>query len=128
MRHIFVIAFSFLLSCNGEKHEEDVKYERVDSIIMAAKAHRDSSVVVLQLADKKALDVVGNAAERFDSIHKAHAGLKNEYNDYKIKSIMSLKVVQRDTIYVTEKKNFWGKTRRTIDSTSSSHEDTLSNQ
>ncbi len=40
----------------------------------------------------------------------------------------SIKTIIRDTIYITEKKNFWGKTKKTTDSSQGVSVDTLENQ
>lgn len=125
MKKYSFLFIAFLASCHQEVTELKDEHSRIDSIITAVKQHNDNSEIVLNLADKKAMAVVNQVSVHLDSIHKVHAGLKNEYNMFKQSAMTSLKIVQRDTIYITEKKNFWGRTKRTVDSTSSYSEDTL---
>lgn len=125
MKKYSISIIVFLLSCHQSETEVVDKHSDIDSIIIAVKQHNDSSEVVLHLADKKTLHVVNQVSERMDSIHETHAGLKNEFNRLKEVAMNSVKTVQRDTVYITEKKNFWGKTKRTVDSATSNTEDTL---
>jgi hypothetical protein len=127
MKWYTISSMLVLFACSPEQKEDDKKYHEVDSILQQAKAHSDSSLVILHLAEKKTLHMVGKVSERMDSIHEKHAGLKNEL--YMVKAnAMSSKIIQRDTIYITEKKNFWGKTKKTIDSSSSIIEDSITNK
>ena len=128
MKKYSISIIVFFLSCHQSETEVVDKHSDIDSIISAVKQHNDSSEVVLHLADKKTLHVVNQVSERMDSIHQTHAGLKSEYSRFKQSAMTALKIVQRDTIYITEKKNFWGKTKRTVDSTGSYSEDTLINK
>lgn len=125
MKKYSISIIVFLLSCHQSETEVVDKHTDIDSIITAVKHHNDSSEVVLHLADKKTLHIVNQVSGRMDSIHDVHAGLKNEFNRLKEFALTSVKTVQRDTIYITEKKNFWGRTKRTVDSTTSHPEDTL---
>lgn len=125
MKKYSFLFFALLASCHQEVEETKNEHAHIDSIISAVKQHNDSSEIVLHLADKKTMAVVNEVSVHLDSIHQVHAGLKSEYNQFKQSAVKTLMKVQRDTIYITEKKNFWGRTTRTVDSAGSYTEDTL---
>lgn len=127
MKSYYLSILIVLASCANHIDDKPIEHSKADSIMQVVKQHHDSSIVILNLADKKTMLLVGVASDKLDSIQDVHAGLKGEYDLFK-RNASSLKIIQRDTVYITEKKNFWGKTKRITDSTSSSIQDTIVNQ
>lgn len=128
MKWYSIAFFLFIVSCSHEKEQEAQVLDASDSLMISVKQHHDSSIRVLRWAEEKTMHVVSHVSSRMDSMYDKHAQLKGELEIHKKNAISPIKIVQRDTIYITEKKNFWGRTKRTMDSTSSTSQDTLQNQ
>lgn len=118
MRYIIFILF-VLSACGGNDTfvKQDVK--GIDTLIEQSIKLADSSIVVLHLADKQTQLVITKTIQKFEYLENTNAQLKKEVR--KLKENTKVKtVVIRDTIYITEKKNFWGKKKVKIDSTQQS--------
>lgn len=109
MRKILIIPF-ILMSCQQKQKVQPEVMPAVDSVIEHSIKTSDSSVVALKIADKKAEQTVKHIAKKVEA-------MKLQIEVLKILSKSTRTVILRDTVFVTEKKNFWGKTRKTIDST-----------
>lgn len=110
----YLITILVLTSC-GQEQKPLIEMSEADSVIAISEKHSDSVSMVLELADKK-------TEERVNKIIQKVSDMKEEISDLKteIKSVNMLKqktITIRDTIYVTQKKNFWGKTKVSVDST-----------
>lgn len=90
-----------------------------DSAIKKSMKLNDSSFMALQMADKTTEVIVKEAIKKVDKLEKTNLSLKSEVNSLKESSKLTKTITIRDTIYITEKKNFWGKTKKTIDSSQS---------
>ena len=128
MKWYSIAFFLFVFACTHEKKQEKQVLDATDSLMIAVKQHHDSSIRVLRWAEEKTMHAVSQVSNRMDSMYDKHAQLKNELEVHKKNALTTQKIIQRDTIYITEKKNFWGRTKRTTDSTSSTYQDTLKNQ
>ncbi len=128
MKKALFISLLFLLSCNNKKDMDSLEvlnysFDGVDSILKESKKINDSASKTLITADdvteKKVIEVV-NRVNRINA----------ELNSLKSTMRIVSKEIVHDTIYITEKKNFWGKTKITIDSSKSTTEnvDTLLNE
>jgi hypothetical protein len=116
MKRAILIIVIFFASCSGDENVEDFKVlDYSDSIIIKSKSIQDSASKTLLKADKLTEDKVIRVVNQ---VNKANEELNN------LKSVMRLtkEIVIHDTIYITEKKNFWGKTKITIDSSKSTTE------
>ncbi len=109
MRKILLIPF-ILMSCQQELKVQPEVMPAVDSILTKSIKTSDSSVVALKIADKKTEQVVKQVAKKVEAMK-----LQIEVLKIMVKNPKS--IIVRDTVFITEKKNFWGKTRKTIDST-----------
>ena len=109
MRKILFIPF-ILMSCQQELKMQPEVMPAVDSILTKSIKTSDSSVVALKIADKKTEQVVKEVVRKVDNMRSEIKSLKETIKTTKT-------TVVRDTVFITEKKNFWGKTRKTIDST-----------
>jgi len=110
MRKILLIPF-ILISCQQELKVQPEAMPAVDSILTKSIKTSDSSVVALKIADKKTEQVVKEVVKKVDN-------MRNEIKTLKETIKITKSTVVRDTVFITEKKNFWGKTKTTIDSTS----------
>ena len=108
MKKILIIPF-ILMSCQHEVKIEPIT--QVDSILQKSIKTSDSSVKVLKMADKKTEQTIKQVAKKMEA-------MKLQIEVLKVMAKSTRTIVLRDTIFVTEKKNFWGKTKKTVDSTS----------
>ncbi len=114
MRYIILILF--FLSCNS-KDVTDFQKTEADIVIEKSIKLQDSSVVILKLADKKTEMIVQETIEKFHKLEEANDVLKKEMkNIRKTPTVITNTITIRDTIYITEKRNFWGKKKIKIDS------------
>ena len=108
-----------LIGCSSSPESPKIEPNETDSVIIKSKETVVNSVECFEQADK--------------SIHKKVVNVSNEISHLKEENkalvrASSIKTVIRDTICITEKKNFWGKTKTTKDSSEGIQVDTLDNQ
>ncbi len=125
MRYSLYILFVFLLSCGNNNNKQEVVKSEIDTLIEKSVKISDSSVLVLKLADKRTEILIKEVEKKIDNLENVNESLKNSVFALKNQSNSVKTITIRDTIYITEKKNFWGKTKRTIDSSQSVSEDSL---
>ncbi len=113
---IAIFLVIFLNACRSDKGSSD-KLIQVDSVLLESQKHIQAVNVVLDSADSKVSESVYMVVGELESLKKENEKLKVEYKRLK------KTIVRHDTIYITEKKNFWGKTKRSVDSTQSITED-----
>lgn len=105
----------FLLGCESP-NTEVVDIEQIDTIFVKSDSLAKQALVVLPKADKQ----VDKLIEKIE--------VKMEYLKVEAVKANTVKtIVVRDTIYITETKNFWGKKKITIDSSQSVVIDSLQN-
>lgn len=113
------LLFSLLLTgCTAIADTPKIEPNETDSVIIKSKETVVSSIKTFEQVDK-------SINKKVSAITKEITQLKEE-NKALVKA-PSIKVIVRDTVYITEKKNFWGKTKVTKDS-SKGIVDTLENQ
>lgn len=117
MKHNYILTIAFLFtSCMAKVAEEKeavVVEGHYDSVIEASEKLHDSIIVHhLPKADHKIKKLKEKIANSVDSLRKENNLLKKE-------AMIVKTVVVRDTIYIKEKTNFWGKKRISTDSTQS---------
>ena len=105
------------ISCSSDKVADVVKNDYVDSIIDVSRKSQDSSSAILKLAEKKTSEVITGVATKVEN-------MRNEISALKSTIRVTKATIIRDTIFVTEKKNFWGRTKTTIDSSESTQDST----
>jgi hypothetical protein len=105
-----------LCACGGVE-KESVIFNTDDSVLVESQKHIQITNEVLDSADSRVSESVYSIVVDIQQLKSENQKLKTEYNKLKKTRI------QRDTIYVTEKKNFWGKTKRSVDSSQSITED-----
>jgi len=118
MKYIYLILL-FLFSCQEDNREQVVETTEADSALQNSMKLNDSSLALLDLADKKTEVMVKQVITKVDRLESINVSLKNEIKSLKEVSKMTKTIVIHDTIFITEKKNFWGKTKTKIDSSQS---------
>lgn len=122
MKYLLLISI-FFISCSQKKADVEVSKTEADTAILESIKLKDSTIIVLDLADKKTTQVVKKVIEKVDDLQELNIVLKKENSSLKETIKVTKSTVIRDTIFITEKKNFWGKTKTTIDSSQSITED-----
>ncbi len=123
-----VIALVFLTGC-AQSPEIKIEKNETDSLLIKSK----ETIVTTDSVSKKSDSIVNKKVEKvigeIKSIKQENTSLKEE-NSALTKAIsLSTEKIIRDTVYITEKKNFWGKTKKTVDSSQSVETiDTLENK
>lgn len=125
MKYTISILLFVLFSCKSKENVNvEVKTE-LDTFITRSIKLSDSSISVLNLADKKTEVFIKGVSVKMDNLKLDNFRLKSQVSALKNENKNVKPKVIRDTIYITEKKNFWGKTKRTIDSSHTNNEDSL---
>lgn len=94
----------FLVGCGSPEVEVN---EYTDSLSVKSDSIANQALVILPKADKQVDRLIERIEIRIDN-------LRTEVANKVVKTI-----VIRDTIYITEKKNFWGKKKISVDSSQS---------
>jgi len=115
MKKIIVILLVFT-SCENKREYSSISTIKADSALQKSMRLNDSSLNLLDLADKKTEIVVKQVMTKVDKLENTNISLKKEIQGLKEVSKMTKTIIVRDTIFITEKKNFWGKTKTKIDS------------
>lgn len=115
-----------LIGCSAPPESPKIEPNESDSVVIKSETTVVHSVKVFKQADKSIDKKVKNVAKDINYLKEENKALVEE-NKALIKA-SSIKTVIRDTIYITEKKNFWGKTKTTKDSSQGIQVDTLENQ
>jgi hypothetical protein len=113
-----IMVFLFF-SCKNKELEIPTK-TKVDTLIERSIKLNDSSVFILKLADKKTEMIVQNTINKVNTLEENNKALKNDLNKLKQVQTKTNTIIIRDTIYITEKKNFWGRKKVNVDSSGSS--------
>ena len=115
MKNIYLLSIAFLFtSCMAKvvEKEEPVVATKHDSVLEASKKLHDSIFIYIPNVDKK-----------IEKLHKKIAedvqNLKSENESLKKEALIVKTVTVRDTIYIKEKTNFWGKKKVSTDSVQS---------
>jgi uncharacterized protein YcfL len=117
MRKLFLLLL--LVGCT-ESPNVQIQTHETDSILIKSKETIITSDSVSKESDKLVNKKVNSVVKEIGSLKEENKALT------KAVSLKTEKII-RDTIYITEKKNFWGKTKKTVDSTQSVEVDTVEN-
>lgn len=131
MKHITYILLGMLLACRGsEEHNlmQKEAFSEADSVIVHSQQLHDSSNVILKEVDAKTDDQIQNVIHKVEVLQDSNEHLKMENAQLKEVMRVTKSTIIRDTIYIREKTNFWGKKKLTTDSTSTIVEDSTITQ
>jgi len=112
MKRFLVILLLF--SC---RNIEVVDIQEIDTTFVKSDSLAKEALIVLPKADKQVDKLIERIEIKIET-------LKTQV----VKSNNVKTIIIRDTIYITEKKNFWGKKKITVDSTESVVIDSLENK
>jgi microcompartment protein CcmL/EutN len=115
MRYI-LISLMFIACSSGDVKDFPVK-ETSDSVIV--KPLHDSVEKMLPVVEKVIIKKEKQIIYKYREIAKEVQQLKQENSELKEQVKITKTVVVRDTIYIKEKTNFWGKKKVSTDSSSS---------
>ena len=123
MKHNYIIIIAFLFtSCMAkviEKKEE--AQPSYDSVLVASNKLHDSILVFIPKVDKKIEKLEKGIIHNVEELKKENQSLK--------KDAMVVKTITvRDTVYIKEKTNFWGKKKVTTDSAQSVDSTVIENE
>lgn len=125
MRYLLFIYIFFIISCQSKWKEDVIVSNYTDTLISNSNKIHDSSTLILKLADKKTEKVIKQVEKSFNVLQNENQILKKEVNDLKETIKITKSTIIRDTVFITEKKNFWGKTKTSIDSSKQIIEDSI---
>ena len=115
----FLAILLLFMSCENKREYSSITTKKADSALQKSMRLNDSSLNLLDLADKKTEVIVMQVMSKVDKLENTNNTLKKEIQGLKEVSKMTKTVIIRDTVFITEKKNFWGKTKTKIDSSQS---------
>lgn len=120
----YIILFVTFCSCSFHQVDEHNKsYHHIDSAMVNSQKIHDSAIVLHKLVDDKTNKEVEKVLGKVQSLRLENLNLKTEIKELNQTTKAVHYITIHDTVLITEKKNFWGKTKR--DSMSSSSTDTL---
>lgn len=115
--HVFLI---FLIGCGLHSVKENQKsYHHIDSAMHNSKKLHDSTIYLHKLMDENTKNQVEKVISKVEYLKSDNEKLRTEVLVLNQKSKLVEKITIHDTVFITEKKNFWGKTKITTDSSSS---------
>lgn len=112
MRYILIILI--LLSCN----DADTVVVDTDTVEVQKPLY-DSVIVMLPAVEKVIVKKEKQIVYKYKEAAKEIQHLKQENSELKEQVKVTKTVIVRDTIYIKEKTNFWGKKKVSTDSSSS---------
>jgi len=122
-----VLTLVLLTGCM-QSPEVKIEANETDSLLIKSKETIVTTISISRKSDSVVNKKVNKIVSEIKSIKQENTALKEENNSLtKAISLKTEKII-RDTIYITEKKNFWGKTKKTVDSSQSVETDTLENK
>ena len=129
-----VITLVLLTGC-AQSPEPKIEKNETDSLLIKSK----ETIVTTNSVSKRSDSIVNKKVNKIvieiKSIKQENISLQEENSTLKDENVNLTKAISlktetiiRDTIYITEKKSFWGKTKKTVDSSQSVQIDTLENK
>lgn len=116
MRNLLLILL--LVSC-GQESSRVVIYDTVPVEVVEKQKFYDSVAVLIPQAEKKIKQRSVAINKRIDKLEVVSDSLKKENQQLKEVVRVTKSIIIRDTIYIKEKTNFWGKKKLSTDSSQS---------
>jgi hypothetical protein len=121
-----VLFFASFTSCNLHSIKDEKKtYQHIDSAMKLSKSLHDSALRIHKLVDEKTKKEVEKVTSIVCKLKLENVQLKENVKNLNEKSRLVQTITIHDTIFITEKKNFWGKTKTSIDTSSSTQLDSV---
>jgi ribosomal protein L25 (general stress protein Ctc) len=123
-----IITILIFSACKSSTETTLLIEDSVDLAIKKSSQLNDSSVFLLNVADKKTEIIVKEVIKKVDKLKDENVNMRREVESLNQKMSVTKATIIRDTVFITEKKNFWGKTKITTDSSSTVIEDSTENK
>jgi hypothetical protein len=111
MKYLIILSFFLLVSCG--KKEEIIEDQVTDSLFVKSDSLFNQAIVTLPKSDKQFIQLVEKVDNKIENLKTEVIVAKKAVELAKAEKTI---VYIRDTIYIKEEKNFWGKKKVTIDS------------
>jgi hypothetical protein len=111
MRYLFILSFLLLASCG--KKEEVIEEQVVDTLFLKSDSIFKQATITLPKSDKQFTKMVEKVEKKIETLKVEVVVAKKAVELAKAEKTI---VYIRDTIFIKEEKNFWGKKKITIDS------------
>lgn len=111
MKYIAILFLIVLASCG--KKEEVIEEQVVDTLFVKSDSLFKQAIVTLPKSDKQFKQMVEKVDKKIETLKTEVIVAKKAFELAKAEKTI---VYIRDTIYIKEEKNFWGKKKTTIDS------------
>jgi hypothetical protein len=118
MKKLIILSSLLLLSCNSQKLEESevVDSQQIDSVFVMSDSLAKQAIFTLPKADEQFVILVDKVENKIEKLEVDVMVAKREADVAKreAESVKAKVVYIRDTVYITEQKNFWGKKKVTV--------------
>jgi hypothetical protein len=111
MRYLPILFFLALASCG--KKEEVIEEQITDSLFVKSDSLFNQAIVTLPKSDQQFIKMVEKVDKKIETLKTEVVVAKKAVELAKAEKTI---VYIRDTIFIKEEKNFWGKKKVTIDS------------
>ena len=111
MKYLFILFFLAFVSCG--KKEEVIEDQVTDSLFVKSDSLFNQAIVTLPKSDQQFTKMVEKVDKKIETLKTEVVVAKKAVELAKAEKTI---VYIRDTIYIKEEKNFWGKKKVTIDS------------
>ena len=111
MKYLAILCLLVLVSCG--KKEEVIEEQVVDTLFVKSDSLFKQAIVTLPKSDKQFTQLVDKVDKKIETLKTEVVVAKKAVELAKAEKTI---VYIRDTIYIKEEKNFWGKKKITIDS------------
>ena len=113
MKYLSILSFFLLLSCG--KKEDAIQEQITDSLFVKSDSLFKQAIVTLPKSDQQFTKMVEKVDKKIETLKTEVVIAKKAVELAKAEKTI---VYIRDTVFIKEEKNFWGKKKVTIDSTS----------
>ena len=111
MKYLAILLLLVLIACG--KKEEVIEEQVVDTLFVKSDSLFKQAIVTLPKSDKQFTQLVEKVDKKIETLKTEVVVAKKAVELAKAEKTI---VYIRDTIYIKEEKNFWGKKKVTIDS------------
>lgn len=111
MKYLAILFLLFLVACS--KKEELIEEQVIDSLFIKSDSIFQQAIVTLPKSDKQFTQMVENVDKKIETLKTEVVLAKKAIELAKAEKTV---VYIKDTIYIKEEKNFWGKKKISIDS------------
>lgn len=111
MKYLFILSFFLLVACG--KKEDAIQEQFTDTLFVKSDSLFKQAIVTLPKSDEQFTKMVEKVDKKIETLKTEVIVAKKAVELAKAEKTI---VYIRDTIFIKEEKNFWGKKKVTIDS------------